>query len=193
MRGLSFLKNKSQFWIRHILFIWSCCSTYSFRVASWHPKRSLRCPWLILITPNWPLNVTQTGQQIAKLSQAPAPTLLLAELALISINPAPPPPPPPHPYPLYWQNKTTEKWENTASKMQKNSKLHQWTLETQKKFVIKMVILPVKKLKFVVVFQIVSLKIAPKIRFRKVVLENQVCRGLKMSSKCIEIFHICSF
>ena len=56
-----------------------------------------------------------------------------------------------------------------------------------------MVILPVKKLKFVVVFQIVSLKIAPKIRFRKVVLENQVCRGLKMSSKCIEIFYICSF
>ena len=49
------------------------------------------------------------------------------------------------------------------------------------------------KLKFVVVFQIVSLKIAPKIRFRKVVLENQVCRGLKMSLKCIEIFHICSF
>ena len=53
-----------------------------------------------------------------------------------------------------------------------------------------MVILPVKKLKFVVVFQIVSLKIAPKIRFRKVVLENQVCRGLKMSSKCIEILFL---
>ena len=84
---------------------------------------------------------------------------------------------------VYWQNKTTEKWENTASKMQENSKLHQWTLETQKNFVIKMVILPVEKLKFVVVFQIVSLKIAPKIYFRKVVLENQVCRGLKKSLK----------
>ena len=30
-----------------------------------------------------------------------------------------------------------------------------------------------------------KLEIAPKIRFRKVVLENQVCRGLKMSLKCI--------
>ena len=28
-----------------------------------------------------------------------------------------------------------------------------------------------------------KLEIAPKIRFRKVVLENQVCRGLKMSLK----------
>ena len=63
--------------------------------------------------------------------------------------------------------------------MQENSKWHQWTLKVQKNFVWKMVILPVKKLKFVVVFQIVSLKIAPKIRFRKVVLENQVCCGLK--------------
>ena len=56
-----------------------------------------------------------------------------------------------------------------------------------------MVILPVKKLKFVVVFQIVILKIAPKIHFRKVVLENQVCRGLKMSLKMYWNLYICSF
>ena len=74
--------------------------------------------------------------------------------------------------------------------MQENSKWHQWTLKVQKNFVIKMVIFACEKLKFVVVFQIVSLKIAPKIRFRKVVLENQVCRGLKMSSKCIEILFL---
>ena len=74
--------------------------------------------------------------------------------------------------------------------MQENSKWHQWTLEVQKNFVWKMVILPVKKLKFVVVFQIVSLKIAPKICFCKVVLENQVCRGLKMCLKCIEIDYL---
>ena len=34
----------------------------------------------------------------------------------------------------------------------------------------------------------VSLKLPPKIRFCKVVLENQVRRGLKMSLKCTKIY-----
>ena len=38
-----------------------------------------------------------------------------------------------------------------------------------------------------------KLEIAPKIRFRKVVLENQVCRGLKMSLKMYWNLYICSF
>ena len=48
---------------------------------------------------------------------------------------------------LYWQNKTTRKWENRASEMQENSKWHQWTLEMQKKIDVKMVILLVKKIR----------------------------------------------
>ena len=80
---------------------------------------------------------------------------------------------------LYWQKKTTRKWENIASEMQESSNWHQLTFEMHKKIYVKMAILLVKKIRICRSVSEVKLDNCPLNLFCTVVLENQVSRGQK--------------